>query len=100
LGNPVPSKSDPFFFQKPTCAIVDTTQTTSIKIPRGTTSYHYEAELILAIGKSSTDTIPISSAREYICGVGVGCDFTRRDLQNYAKEKKRPWDDSKGIESR
>ena len=93
-----PKKSSPFFFQKPASAIVDTTKTSALKYPRDTTNYHYEAELVLGIGKDSAGVVPLSEARSYITSVGVGCDLTRRDLQNEAKEKRRPWDDSKGVE--
>ncbi|GMH47399.1 hypothetical protein TrLO_g2697 [Triparma laevis f. longispina] len=93
-----PKKSSPFFFQKPSSAIVDTTKTSFATFPRSTSNYHYEAELILGIGKSSTSEIPLAHARNYISCIGVGCDLTRRDLQNEAKEKRRPWDDSKGID--
>ncbi|GMI13838.1 hypothetical protein TrVE_jg10910 [Triparma verrucosa] len=93
-----PKKSSPFFFQKPASAIVDTTKTSALKYPRDTTNYHYEAELVLGIGKDSAGVVPLSEAMSYITSIGVGCDLTRRDLQNEAKEKRRPWDDSKGVE--
>ena len=63
-----------------------------------TSNYHYEAELVLGIGGSSSPDLSPSSAADLIKAVGVGCDLTRRDLQNDAKEKRRPWDDSKGVE--
>ena len=93
--------SAPFFFQKPQCAIIDTSatsETTPIRMPRRTSDLHHEAELVLAIGKPSTGPVPVSIALSHISAVGVGCDLTRRDLQAVAKEKRRPWDDAKGFE--
>ena len=58
-------------------------------MPRFTSNLHFEAELVLAVGRAADGPVPISSALGYISGVGVGCDLTRRDLQNEAKEKVR-----------
>ncbi|GMI36440.1 hypothetical protein TrRE_jg3585 [Triparma retinervis] len=94
-----PSRSSPFFFQKPPQAIVDTTASADpLRFPRMTSSYHYEAELVLGIGGSSAPSLSPSGAMSLIHAIGVGCDLTRRDLQDVAKEKRRPWDDGKGVE--
>lgn len=62
-----------------------------------TKSLHYEAELIVAIGKGGI-RIPEERARDHIFGYSIGCDLTRRDLQSEAKSLKRPWATAKGFD--
>jgi fumarylpyruvate hydrolase len=63
-----------------------------------TKSLHYEAELIVAIGKEAFQLDKLESASECIFGYSIGCDLTRRDLQNEAKKWKRPWSTSKSFD--
>jgi len=88
-------REPPFFFLKPSDAIVEDGAT--IPYPASTSNLHYEAELVAAIGKAGAD-IPVSQANDHIFGYGVGIDLTRRDLQNQAKEMRRPWDMGKGFD--
>ena len=62
-----------------------------------TKSLHYEAELIIAIGKGGI-RIPQEHAKDHIFGYAIGCDLTRRDLQSEAKSLKRPWATAKGFD--
>lgn len=94
-GNP--DRELPFFFQKPANAIVDTTETSSIHYPPMTSNLHYEAELVVAVGKSGQD-LNEQQAQECVYGYAVGCDLTRRDLQAQAKKQSRPWDSAKGFD--
>eukprot|EP00551_Chaetoceros_affinis_P008656 CAMPEP_0203682958 /NCGR_PEP_ID=MMETSP0090-20130426/47271_1 /ASSEMBLY_ACC=CAM_ASM_001088 /TAXON_ID=426623 /ORGANISM="Chaetoceros affinis, Strain CCMP159" /LENGTH=317 /DNA_ID=CAMNT_0050552077 /DNA_START=49 /DNA_END=1002 /DNA_ORIENTATION=+ len=68
-----------------------------VPYPPMTSSLHYEAELILAIGKSGL-RIKESDALDHIYGFAVGCDLTRRDLQSEAKQLSRPWATAKGFD--
>jgi fumarylpyruvate hydrolase len=62
-----------------------------------TSSLHYEAELVVALGSSGKNIDP-EQALEYVWGYAAGNDLTRRDLQAEAKELRRPWDMAKGFD--
>jgi fumarylpyruvate hydrolase len=89
-------REPPFFFLKPGDAIVQNGAT--IPYPPATENFHYEAELVAAIGKSGSN-ISIDDANGHIFGYGVGIDLTRRDLQEEAKGMRRPWDMGKGFDA-
>lgn len=91
-----PTREQPFFFTKPADAVVDDGAT--VPYPPLTTNFHHEAELVVAIGKAGAD-IPADQALDHVYGYAPGNDLTRRDLQNEAKEKRRPWDWSKGFDN-
>ena len=59
---------------------------------------HYEVELVVAIGKKGKD-LDIDKSLDLVWGYSVGIDLTRRDLQQEAKAKRRPWDLSKGFDN-
>lgn len=68
-----------------------------IAYPPMTGNYHYEAELVVAIGKAGRD-IPAEDAVAHIYGYATGLDMTRRDLQLEARGKGRPWSAGKNVE--
>jgi fumarylpyruvate hydrolase len=88
-------RAPPFFFTKWNETVVPTGST--IAYPQGTADYHFEAELVVAIGKPGRD-IPASDALDHVWGYACGLDMTRRDLQSQAKAKGRPWDAGKNVE--
>ena len=90
-----PDREPPFFFLKPADAVVD--DGASIAYPPETSNLHYEAELIVAIGKAGRD-IASEAALDHVWGYGIGLDMTRRDLQNAAKDLGRLWDWGKGFD--
>lgn len=90
-----PDREPPFFFTKPADALVDDNQT--IAYPLLTANFHYEGELVVAIGKGGT-AIPASQALDHVYGYAIGNDLTRRDLQLAAREKGRPWDWGKAFD--
>ncbi len=90
-----PDREPPFFFTKPADAVVGGGAT--IPYPPQTENLHYEAELVVAIGAGGRE-IPADRALEHVWGYAVGNDLTRRDMQNAAKELRRPWDLSKGFD--
>jgi len=92
-GNP--DREPPFYFSKPASALVPSGST--VPYPPGTKNYHYEMELVIAIGAPVFKVTP-EAARVAIWGYAAGLDMTRRDLQAVAKEAGRPWDTAKGFE--
>ncbi len=90
-----PNKEPPFFFMKPSTAIV--TDGGDFPYPSQTKDVHHEMEMVVAIGKGGSN-IPSAKALEHIYGYGVGLDMTRRDLQGEAKKMGRPWDTGKAFD--
>jgi fumarylpyruvate hydrolase len=90
-----PDREPPFFFMKPADTVVHDGAT--IPYPPETKNFHYEIELIVALGKGGTD-IAVDRALDHVWGYGVGIDLTRRDLQLQAREQGRPWDWGKGFD--
>jgi len=90
-----PTRELPFFFCKPADALVADGAT--IPYPPQTKDLQHEVELVAAIAKGGAN-IARESALDHVFGYGVGIDLTRRDLQQEAKDKKRPWDWGKGFD--
>ncbi|MEO3387024.1 fumarylacetoacetate hydrolase family protein [Mesorhizobium sp. CAU 1741] len=90
-----PDREPPFFFTKPADAVVDDGAT--IAYPPLTNDLHYEAELVVAIGREGFN-IEEDAALDHVWGYAIGNDLTRRDLQSEAKELGRPWDWGKGFD--
>lgn len=90
-----PDREPPFFFTKPADAAVDSGST--IPYPPETEDFHYEIELVVAIGQDCVD-VPQDAALDMVWGYGVGIDLTRRDLQLAARDKGRPWDWGKAFD--
>jgi len=89
----------PFFFLKPTDALVPVAdgETGHMPYPSLTQNLHHEIELVVAIGKGGRD-IPASEAMSHVYGYAVGLDMTRRDLQGEMKKQGRPWCIGKGFD--
>lgn len=94
LNNPLPSS--PMVFLKPQSAICYDNDV--ILIPHQSSDVHHEVELVVAISKTGKD-IPESEASDYIAGIGIGIDFTARDIQQKAKEAGHPWTIAKGFDT-
>ena len=96
-----PDREPPFFFCKPnddaSVVPVEAGAIATVPYPSQTQNYHFEAELVVAIGKSGRD-VPAEKAAELIYGYAVGLDMTRRDLQIAAREKGRPWEVGKAFD--
>mmetsp|Transcript_6612 Transcript_6612/g.9676 ORF Transcript_6612/g.9676 Transcript_6612/m.9676 type:complete len:247 (-) Transcript_6612:128-868(-) len=96
-----PDRDPPFFFCKPANAVVDCSlaaATTRVPYPPKTDKFHFEGELVVAIGREGYQLADEQSANATIFGYGLGCDLTRRDLQAEAKKLSRPWDMAKGFD--
>jgi fumarylpyruvate hydrolase len=71
-----PDREPPFFFLKPADTVVD--DGTTVPYPE-TNNFHYEIELVVAIGKAGFD-IPVERALDHVFGCAVGIDLTSRSL--------------------
>lgn len=90
-----PKRDPPFFFTKPADAILDSGST--VPYPPETQNFHYEIELVVAIGREGF-RVAIDDSVKLIYGYAVGIDLTRRDLQLAAREQGRPWDWGKAFD--
>ncbi len=88
-------REPPFFFQKPTDAIL--ANGGEFPYPPQSEKTHHEIELVVAIGAGGKE-IAASSALDHVYGYTVGIDMTRRDLQGVAKEMRRPWEAGKSFD--
>ena len=91
-----PDREAPFYFTKSPWAICPSGA--AIPYPPGTTNCHYEMELVIAIGAPAF-RIAAEHALSAVLGYACGFDMTRRDLQNAAKDRGRPWDLGKDFEN-
>jgi fumarylpyruvate hydrolase len=88
------AKEPPCFFTKAADSIVPGGG--ELRYPLGTKNLHHEVELVVAIGGEGEE-LTAESALKLVFGYAVGIDFTRRDLQNAAKEARQPWDLGKSF---
>jgi len=91
-------KSEPIIFMKPPTAL-ETDGIITMPSFEGrllSANMHYEAELVLLVGKS-TDGCSLEEAPSFIGGLGAGLDMTLRDEQLSAKKAGNPWLKSKGF---
>jgi fumarylpyruvate hydrolase len=96
MGRPVDkSTMKPFYFIKDASALVESGAT--VPYPAGTSNYHFEMELVVAIGAEGF-RVKESDAASLIYGYAAGLDMTRRDLQLVARDQGRPWDLGKNFE--
>jgi fumarylpyruvate hydrolase len=96
MGRPVDKSVEvPFYFTKSPQTLVQSGAT--VPYPPSTQNYHYEMELVLAIGTPGF-RVAQGDAASLIYGYACGLDMTRRDLQLVARDKGRPWDLGKDIE--
>lgn len=93
MGNDV--REPPFFFAKPADAVV--IDGAPIAYPPGTSDFHHEIELVVAIGREGTN-IGEHEALDHVFGYAAGLDMTRRDVQALAKKSGRPWTMAKGFD--
>ena len=93
LGNSVPT--EPVFFCKPDSAILP--KGNPFFIPDWTSDVHYEVELVLRIDRLGKH-ISKEFAPRYYGAVGLGIDFTARDVQEELKKKGLPWEKAKGFD--
>lgn len=93
LKSTVPS--EPVFFCKPDTALL--IRNRPFFIPDFTQELHYEVEIVVKINKLGKN-ISEKFAHTYYEEIGVGIDFTARDLQRNCIEKGLPWEMCKGFD--
>lgn len=93
LNNPLPAK--PVFFMKPDTALLPPHN--PFFLPDFSNDIHYEVELVLRICKHGR-SIEEQFAHKYYDAIGVGIDFTARDLQAECKQKGLPWEVAKAFD--
>jgi len=93
LNNEVPEK--PIFFMKPETALIRSRL--PFFYPDFSENIHYEAELVLRICKLGKN-IQKRFAHTYYDALGMGLDFTARDLQDHCKQKGHPWEVAKAFD--
>jgi 2-keto-4-pentenoate hydratase/2-oxohepta-3-ene-1,7-dioic acid hydratase in catechol pathway len=94
LGNAVPT--EPVVFIKPTSSICYSGD--DFVLPPQSNRVDHELEIVLAIGKGGKNLTELQAIQS-LAGIGVGIDFTARDLQDKAKEKSLPWAVCKGMDT-
>ena len=94
LGNTRPSY--PVVFLKPDSSIIAKNQ--NFIIPAFSNEIHHEVELVIKINKVGKH-IDQSYANKYYNEIGLGIDFTARDIQNNLKEQGHPWEKSKAFDN-
>ena len=92
LGNERPE--NPVIFMKPDTAILRNND--PFYYPDFSKDIHYECELLVKIKKEGK-SIDAKFAHKYYDEIGLGIDFTARDLQAHAKEKGLPWERAKAF---
>lgn len=93
LDNPVPDK--PVIFLKPDTAV--TKNNRDFYYPEFSKDVHYEVEVLLQVSKEGKHISP-KFASNYYDHIGLGIDFTARDLQAELKAKSLPWELAKGFD--
>ena len=93
LGNKIPTS--PLFFLKPDTAIQPKDH--PFFIPDFSNNIHFEVELVVKISKNGKN-IDEKFAHKYYNEIGIGIDFTARDIQEECKKNGLPWERAKGFD--
>ncbi len=93
LNNPVPK--EPVFFCKPDTAILP--KKNPFVYPSFSKDVHHEVEIVVRINRLGKH-IDEKFAHKYYNEIGIGVDFTARDVQQQCKEKGLPWEKAKAFD--
>ncbi len=93
MNAPVPT--EPVLFMKPETALLQ--KNLPFYYPEFSKDIHYEVELVLKISKMGRH-IEHQFANRYYDEIGIGIDFTARDIQAKCKEKGLPWEKAKAFD--
>lgn len=96
LGESVVKPSEPVIFSMPETALLKDNK--PFYLPDFSSDMQYETEIVVRISKMGKN-ISKKFAGRYYDSVGLGIDFTARDLQNKLKAKGQPWDICKGFDN-
>jgi 2-keto-4-pentenoate hydratase/2-oxohepta-3-ene-1,7-dioic acid hydratase in catechol pathway len=86
---------EPVIFMKPDSALLRNNE--PFYIPDFSNEVHYECELVIRINRLGKN-IETRFANRYYNEIGLGVDFTARDLQSKLKDKGLPWEKAKGFD--
>ncbi|MCD6068935.1 MAG: 5-carboxymethyl-2-hydroxymuconate Delta-isomerase [Bacteroidetes bacterium] len=87
--------AEPVFFMKPDTALLKDNE--AFFYPEFTKDLHHEVEIVLKISKAGKH-IEEKFAHKYYEEIGIGIDFTARDVQARCKEKGLPWEKAKAFD--
>ena len=93
LGNKVPK--EPLFFLKPETAILP--RRNPLFYPSFTSDLQYELEIVVKINRLGKN-IQKKFAHKYYEEIGLGIDFTARDIQKQCKKDGHPWEKAKAFD--
>ncbi|WP_339723891.1 fumarylacetoacetate hydrolase family protein [Maribacter stanieri] len=82
-------------FTKPDSSLV--TDSKDVVFPPITSQLIYEVELVVKIGKTAKN-VSIADANSYISEIGIGIDYTAKDVLTASRDKKGPWALAKGFD--
>ena len=88
--------AEPVFFLKPDTALLKNNE--AFYYPDFSKDIHHEVEVVLKISKNGKNIDP-KFAHLYYSEIGLGIDFTARDLQSICKEKGLPWEKAKAFDA-
>jgi acylpyruvate hydrolase len=94
LKNPLPP--EPVVFSKPDSALLRNND--PFFLPDFAKSFHHEVEIVVRINRLGKN-IDAKFANRYYNEIGLGIDFTARDLQDELRSKGLPWEKSKAFDS-
>jgi len=93
LNNPVPT--EPVVFSMPDSALLKSNN--DFYYPDFSNDIHHEIEVVVKINRVGKN-IPIEFAHRYYEELGLGIDFTARDIQAECKKKGLPWEKAKAFD--
>jgi acylpyruvate hydrolase len=93
LNNEVPV--EPVFFMKPDTSLLQKNR--PFHVPEWSKDVHHEIELVMRICKTGKNILQ-ESAHLYFREIGLGIDFTARDVQDQLKSKGLPWEKAKAFD--
>lgn len=93
LKNELPT--EPVFFMKPDTALSRNKQ--PFYLPDFSKEIHHEVELVVKINRMGKN-IEEKFAQKYYEEIGIGIDFTARDIQQEQKQKGLPWEKAKAFD--
>ncbi|MBS1637073.1 MAG: fumarylacetoacetate hydrolase family protein [Bacteroidetes bacterium] len=88
--------TEPVYFMKPDTALLKDGE--AFYYPEFTKDLHHEIEIVLKISKVGKH-IQEAFAHKYYDEIGLGIDFTARDIQQKCKEKGLPWEKAKAFDN-
>lgn len=87
--------TEPVYFMKPDTALLKDGE--DFYFPEFTKDLHHEIEVVLKVSKAGKH-IEEQFAHKYYEEIGLGIDFTARDIQQKCKEKGLPWEKAKSFD--